>query len=153
MRVLKWIVDRVRGRAGAVESPFGMMPTYEDITWAGLDFSKDKYLKIMNISRDGAMAEEADQPVVDVEADIVVAHHRIAAEQRVRPAPLQPRNGIEDNLAVAPGAEIARQQGAASPQRADVLQPADEFGQLFRLTHPAAAAAMTGMVASTRRMT
>ncbi len=57
MRVLKWIVDRVRGRAGAVESPFGMMPTYEDITWAGLDFSKDKYLKIMNISREGAMAE------------------------------------------------------------------------------------------------
>ena len=57
MRVLKWIVDRVRGRAGAVESPFGMMPTYEDITWAGLDFPKDKYLKIMNISREGAMAE------------------------------------------------------------------------------------------------
>ena len=60
MRVLKWIVDRVRGRAGAVESPFGLMPRYEDITWAGLDFSKDKYLKIMNISRDGALAEAAD---------------------------------------------------------------------------------------------
>jgi phosphoenolpyruvate carboxykinase (GTP) len=60
MRVLKWIVDRVRGRAGAVESPFGLMPTYEDITWAGLDFSKDKYLKIMNISRDGALAEAAE---------------------------------------------------------------------------------------------
>ncbi len=60
MRVLKWIVDRVRGRAGAVESPFGLMPRYEDITWAGLDFSKDKYLKIMNISRDGALAEAAE---------------------------------------------------------------------------------------------
>jgi phosphoenolpyruvate carboxykinase (GTP) len=60
MRVLKWIVDRVRGRAGAVESPFGLMPSYEDMTWAGLDFSKDKYLKIMNISRDGALAEAAD---------------------------------------------------------------------------------------------
>jgi phosphoenolpyruvate carboxykinase (GTP) len=60
MRVLKWIVDRVRGRAGAVESPFGLMPTYEDITWAGLDFSKEKYLKIMNISRDGALAEAAE---------------------------------------------------------------------------------------------
>ena len=60
MRVLKWIVDRVRGHAGAVESPFGLMPRYEDMTWAGLDFSKDKYLKIMNISRDGAMAEAAE---------------------------------------------------------------------------------------------
>jgi phosphoenolpyruvate carboxykinase (GTP) len=60
MRVLKWIVDRVRGKAGAVESPFGMMPTYEEMTWAGLDFSKDKYLNIMNISRDGALAEAAE---------------------------------------------------------------------------------------------
>jgi phosphoenolpyruvate carboxykinase (GTP) len=60
MRVLKWIVDRVRGRASAVESPFGLMPAYEEITWAGLDFSKDKYLKIMNISRDGALAEAAE---------------------------------------------------------------------------------------------
>jgi phosphoenolpyruvate carboxykinase (GTP) len=60
MRVLKWIVDRVRGKAGAVESPFGLMPTYEDITWAGLDFSKEKYLNIMNISRDGALAEAAE---------------------------------------------------------------------------------------------
>jgi phosphoenolpyruvate carboxykinase (GTP) len=60
MRVLKWIVDRVRGRAGAVESPFGLMPTYEEITWAGLDFSKDKYLNIMNINRDGLLAEAAE---------------------------------------------------------------------------------------------
>jgi phosphoenolpyruvate carboxykinase (GTP) len=60
MRVLKWIVDRVRGRADAVESPFGLMPRYEDITWEGLDFSKDKYLNIMNINRDGALAEAAE---------------------------------------------------------------------------------------------
>jgi len=60
MRVLKWIVDRVSGKAGAVESPFGMMPTYEEMTWAGLDFSKDKYLNIMNISRDGLLAEAAE---------------------------------------------------------------------------------------------
>ena len=60
MRVLKWIVDRVRGRAEAVEGPFGLMPTYEGITWAGLDFSKDKYLNIMNINRDGLLAEAAE---------------------------------------------------------------------------------------------
>ena len=57
MRVLKWIVDRVQGRAEAVESPFGLSPRYEDITWAGLDFSRDKYHGIMDIDRQGVMAE------------------------------------------------------------------------------------------------
>jgi phosphoenolpyruvate carboxykinase (GTP) len=60
MRVLKWVVDRVRGRAGAVESPFGLSPRYEDITWAGLDFSPDKYARIMDINRDGALGEAAE---------------------------------------------------------------------------------------------
>ena len=57
MRVLKWIVDRVQGHAEAVESPFGLSPRYEDITWAGLDFSRDKYHGIMDIARQGVMAE------------------------------------------------------------------------------------------------
>jgi phosphoenolpyruvate carboxykinase (GTP) len=60
MRVLKWVVDRVRGRAGAVESPFGLSPRYEDMTWAGLDFSRDKYARIMDINREGALAEAAE---------------------------------------------------------------------------------------------
>ncbi|HSO43063.1 MAG TPA: phosphoenolpyruvate carboxykinase (GTP) [Rhodospirillales bacterium] len=60
MRVLKWIVDRVQGRAEAVDSPFGLMPRYEDITWAGLDFSRDKYHGIMDIARQGLMAEAAE---------------------------------------------------------------------------------------------
>ncbi len=33
------------------------MPRYEDITWAGLDFSKEKYKGITDINREGAMAE------------------------------------------------------------------------------------------------
>jgi phosphoenolpyruvate carboxykinase (GTP) len=60
MRVLKWIVDRVQGRAEAVESPMGLSPRYEDITWAGLDFSRDKYHGIMDIARQGLMAEAAE---------------------------------------------------------------------------------------------
>ena len=62
MRVLKWIVDRVHGRATeAVESPFGIMPRYEDINWKGIDFSKDQFRKITDIDRGEAMAEAENQ--------------------------------------------------------------------------------------------
>ena len=57
MRVLAWIVDRVQGRADAVESPFGLMPPYDAITWSGLDFAPDSYSEIMDINREGALAE------------------------------------------------------------------------------------------------
>ena len=43
MRVLKWIIDRARGRGGAIDSPIGAMPRYEDIDWSGLDFPRGKY--------------------------------------------------------------------------------------------------------------
>ena len=56
-RVLKWIVDRVHGQTEAVESPFGLMPRYEDMTWAGLDFSRDKYQGISDIAKAGAVKE------------------------------------------------------------------------------------------------
>ncbi|MCP5407639.1 MAG: phosphoenolpyruvate carboxykinase (GTP), partial [Chromatiaceae bacterium] len=46
-----------RGRAGAVESPFGKMPRYEDITWAGLKFTEAQYHGIMDIAREGALSE------------------------------------------------------------------------------------------------
>ena len=62
MRVLKWIVDRVHGRATeAVESPFGIMPRYEDINWKGIDFSKDQFRQITDIDRGEAMAEAENQ--------------------------------------------------------------------------------------------
>jgi phosphoenolpyruvate carboxykinase (GTP) len=62
MRVLKWIVDRVNGRAlNAAESPFGLMPRYEDLNWKGLDFSKDQFRQITDINRAEAEAEAEDQ--------------------------------------------------------------------------------------------
>ncbi|HRJ60576.1 MAG TPA: phosphoenolpyruvate carboxykinase (GTP) [Azospirillaceae bacterium] len=62
MRVLKWIVDRVRDRAAApVESPFGYMPRYQDLNWQGLEFPEAKYTAIMNINRQEAVNEAEDQ--------------------------------------------------------------------------------------------
>jgi phosphoenolpyruvate carboxykinase (GTP) len=62
MRVLKWIVDRVRGRAPEpAVSPFGYMPHYQDLTWTGLDFSPDKFARITDIESKDALSEARDQ--------------------------------------------------------------------------------------------
>jgi phosphoenolpyruvate carboxykinase (GTP) len=62
MRVLKWIVDRVHGRAPeGAESPFGPMPRYEDLNWNGLAFSKDQYRTIADVDRAEGLAEAEDQ--------------------------------------------------------------------------------------------
>jgi len=60
MRVLKWIVERVNGQVGAVESPFGLMPRYEDLDMEGLDFSKAQFETITSISRAEALNEISD---------------------------------------------------------------------------------------------
>lgn len=53
MRVLKWIVQRVKGRASAVESPIGWMPRYKDMDWRGLEnFTQEDFLAIMAVDRE-----------------------------------------------------------------------------------------------------
>ncbi len=51
MRVLKWIVDRARGRALAKETPIGWMPHYADIDWTGLEFSEAEFDSLQHFDR------------------------------------------------------------------------------------------------------
>ena len=57
MRILKWIIDRARGRARSKETPIGWMPNYEDLDWTGLDFPKETFEKLQRFDRDAWRSE------------------------------------------------------------------------------------------------
>jgi len=59
-RILKWIVEKINGKSNAVESPIGWMPHYEDIDWAGSDFTKQQFDSIMNVDREAWKKELLD---------------------------------------------------------------------------------------------
>ncbi|MBX7219305.1 MAG: phosphoenolpyruvate carboxykinase (GTP) [Blastocatellia bacterium] len=53
MRILKWVVDRVHGRAYGLESPLGWMPRFRDLQWDGLDnMSRKEFYELMSVDRE-----------------------------------------------------------------------------------------------------
>jgi phosphoenolpyruvate carboxykinase (GTP) len=59
MRVLAWIVGRVRNQAAALQGSLGWLPSYQDFDWRGLKFSAEKFNQVMNIDRDEWVQEIA----------------------------------------------------------------------------------------------
>ncbi len=56
-RILKWVVQKIKGKSNAVESPIGWMPHYDDIDWTGSDFTKHQFDAIMDVDREAWKAE------------------------------------------------------------------------------------------------
>jgi phosphoenolpyruvate carboxykinase (GTP) len=57
MRVLKWMIDRIEGRANGVETMFGVAPAFGELNWTGLDFSAEQFRTVTAIDK-AAWVEE-----------------------------------------------------------------------------------------------
>jgi phosphoenolpyruvate carboxykinase (GTP) len=60
MRVLKWIVERCESQAGAVDTPIGRMPRYEDLDWDGLNVTRETYEKLATVDAKAWQKEVKD---------------------------------------------------------------------------------------------
>src|SRR5215469_6859634 len=79
-RVLKWIVERIRGKAGATETPIGYVPSPGAIDTSGLDLSPAQLAAALRCDRDewiealGELGEFYEQFGTRVPAPIWASH-------------------------------------------------------------------------------
>lgn len=59
MRVLKWMLERIDGKAQGEEHLFGVSPRFEDISWDGLSFDAAQFKRITSIEQ-GQWRKELD---------------------------------------------------------------------------------------------
>tara|TARA_E500000081_G_scaffold153524_1_gene188047 strand:+ start:1320 stop:3122 length:1803 start_codon:yes stop_codon:yes gene_type:complete len=57
MRILKWIVDRVKGKVSAKSNSFGLVPYFDDIIWSGLEFDTEKFSSLIEVPKDEGLKE------------------------------------------------------------------------------------------------
>jgi phosphoenolpyruvate carboxykinase (GTP) len=85
LRVLKWILDRVDARAGAEDTPVGLVPRASDIDLEGLEMAGDRLRAAMAIKRDDWSAELRSQDEFfnrldcELPREIEVQHETLAA--------------------------------------------------------------------------
>ncbi len=56
-RVLEWIFERCAGRADAVETPIGHLPTLDALNFEGLDLTEDAIATLLRVDIQGWLAE------------------------------------------------------------------------------------------------
>jgi phosphoenolpyruvate carboxykinase (GTP) len=75
MRVLKWMIDRIEGRAGGREHVFGISPEHEELNWQGLDFDQARFDAVMTVDREAWHAE------LQLHAELfALLHHHLPPE-------------------------------------------------------------------------
>jgi phosphoenolpyruvate carboxykinase (GTP) len=57
LRVLLWMIDRIRGKAAAQETPIGLVPSAGAIDFSGMDISKADVDTLLSVNRDEWAAE------------------------------------------------------------------------------------------------
>jgi len=58
VRVLKWMLERIEGRAGATETPIGYVPTPDSLTLDGLSLPKGALAELLRVNPADWVAEE-----------------------------------------------------------------------------------------------
>ncbi len=58
VRVLKWMLDRIEGRAAATETPIGNVPTPASLTLDGLSISRDTLNELLSVNSSDWLAED-----------------------------------------------------------------------------------------------
>ena len=66
LRVLDWILRRANGKAGAIKTPLGYVPKYEDFNMSGFNFPKEKWKELFFIDKNAWVEElEAQRLFLD----------------------------------------------------------------------------------------
>jgi phosphoenolpyruvate carboxykinase (GTP) len=59
LRVLEWMIGRVDGKADAVETPIGHLPTVADLNLEGIELDEEARAKLFGFEKSGWQAEFA----------------------------------------------------------------------------------------------
>ena len=87
MRVLKWMIDRLEGKATGSDNVLGVSPSYEELNWTGLDFTAEQFQTVISIDKAAWRQEMA----LHTELFQQLAHHlpqalndtKVALEKRL----------------------------------------------------------------------